>query len=45
MEEIDELAYLFAIKAGTYDSVPLLVLRVQGNLLSFFGRLEGALGL
>ena len=44
-EEVDELAFLFAVKVGTYDSVPLRVLRVQGNLLGFFGRLEGALSL
>ena len=44
-EEIDELAFLFAIEVGTYDSVPLRVLGVQGDLLCFFGRLEGALDL
>ena len=40
MEEIDELAFLFAMKVCTYDSVPLWVFRVQGYLLRFFGRLE-----
>ena len=39
-EEIDELAFLFAVKVCTYDSVPLWVLRVQGYLLCFFGRLD-----
>jgi hypothetical protein len=42
-EEIDELAFLFAVKASSYDSEPLRVLRVQGYLLGFFGRLERAL--
>jgi hypothetical protein len=44
-EKIDELAFLFTVEVGPYDSEPLWVLRVQGNLLGFFGRLEGALGL
>ena len=43
MEEIDELAFLFAVKVCTYDSVPLWVLRVQGYLLGLFDRLERAL--
>ena len=43
-EEIDELAFLFAIKVCTYDSVPLRVLRVQGYLLCLFGRLERTFG-
>ena len=42
-EEIDELAFLFAVKVCTYDGVPLWVLRVQGYLLRLFGRLERAL--
>src|SRR3954468_17371802 len=41
-EEIDELAFLFAVKVRTYDSVPLRVLWVQGYFLSLFGRLERA---
>ena len=44
-EEIDELAFLFAVEVCTYDGVPLWVLRIQGYLLCLFGRLEGALGL
>ena len=40
MEEIEELAFLFAIDICAYDSVPLWVLRVQGYLLGLFGRLE-----
>ena len=44
-EEIDELAFLFAVKVCTYDSVPLWVLRVQGYLLGLFDRLERALSL
>ena len=43
MEESDELAFLFAVKARAHDSVPLWVLRVQGYLLRLFGRLERAL--
>ena len=43
MEEINELAFLFAVKVRTYDSVPLRVLRVQGYLLGFLRRLELAL--
>ena len=39
-EEIDELTFLFAVKARAHDSVSLWVLRVQGYLLGFFGRLE-----
>ena len=42
-EEIDELAFLFAVKACAYDSVPLRVLWVQGYFLCFLGRLERAL--
>ena len=34
-----------AVKVGPYDSESLLVLRVQGDLLDFFGRMEGALSL
>ena len=44
-EEIDELAFLFAVKVCTYDSVPLRVLRVQGYLLYFLCQLERALNL
>ena len=44
-EQINELAFLFAIEVGPHDSVPLRVLWVQGYLLGFFGRLEGARGL
>ena len=40
MEEIDELAFLFAVEVCTYDSVSLWVLRVQGYPLGLFGRLE-----
>ena len=39
-EEIDELAFLFAVEVCTYDSVPLWVLRIQGYLLCLFGRFE-----
>ena len=39
-EEIDELAFLFVVKASAYDSVPLRVLWVQRYLLCFLGRLE-----
>ena len=42
---IDELAFLFAVKACAYNSVPLRVLRVQGYFLCFLGRLERALSL
>ena len=42
-EEIDELAFLFAVKVCTYDSVPLRVLRIQGYLLCLLCRLERAL--
>ena len=45
MEEIDELAFVFAIEVGHYDSVSLRVRRIQGDLLGFLGRLERALGL
>ena len=45
MEEIDELAFLFAVKACAYDSMPLQVLRVQRYFLCFLGRLERALNL
>ena len=45
MEEIDELAFLFAVKACAHDSVPLRVLRVQRYLLCFFGRLERTLSI
>ena len=44
-EEIDELAFLFAIEVCTYDGVPLWVLWVQGYLLCLFGRLERTLSL
>ena len=44
-EEIDELAFLFALKAGAYDSVPLRVIRIQMYLLCFFGRLERTLSI
>ena len=39
-EEIDELSFLVAVEACAYDSVFLWVLRVQGYLLRFSGRLE-----
>src|SRR3954465_3207142 len=39
-EEIDELAFLFAVKVCTYDSVPLWVLWVQRYLLRFLCWLE-----
>ena len=42
-EEIDELAFLFAVKVCTYDSVPLREFRVHGYLLCFFCRFERAL--
>ena len=45
MEEIDELAFLFAVEVCAYDSVPLRVLRIQGYLLCLFGRLERTLSL
>ena len=45
MEEIDELAFLFAVEVPTYDSVPLRVLRIQGYLLCLFGWLERTLSL
>ena len=40
MEEIDELAFLFAVKASAYDSVLLWVFWVQWYLLCFLGWLE-----
>ena len=43
-EEIDELAFLFAVEVCTYDGVPLWVLQIQGYLLSLFGRLERTFG-
>ena len=39
-EEIDKLAFLFAVEVCSYDSVPLWVLRIQGYILCLFGRLE-----
>ena len=42
-EEIDELAFLFAVEVCAYDSVPLWVLRIQGYLLCLFGWLERTL--
>src|SRR3954468_16568545 len=42
-EEIDELAFLFAVEGRTYDSVPLRVPWVQRYLLHFLRRLERAL--
>ena len=44
-EEVDELAFLFAVEVCTYDGVPLWVLRVQGYLVCLFGRLERTLSL
>src|SRR3954468_11010327 len=41
-EEIDELAFLFAVEGRTYDSVPLRVPWVQRYLLRFLRRLERA---
>ena len=43
-EEINELAFLFAIEVCTDDSVPLRVLWVQWYLLCLPGRLEGSFG-
>ena len=43
-EEIDEIAFLFAVEVCTYDGVPLWVLRIQGYLLCLFGRLERTFG-
>ena len=43
MEEIDELAFLFDVKACAYDSMPLWVLQVQRNLLCLLGWLERTL--
>ena len=45
LEEIDELAFLFAVEVCTYDSIPLWVLRIQGYLLCLLGRLERTLSL
>ena len=39
-EEIDEIAFLFVVEVGAYDSVPLWVLRVQRYLLCFLDPLE-----
>ena len=44
-EEVDELAFLFAVQVCTNDSKPLRVLRVQRYLLCLLGRLEGALSI
>ena len=44
-EEVDELAFLFAVKGGPYDSKLLRVRQVQDDLLGFLGRLEGGPGL
>ena len=44
-EEINELAFLFAVEVCAYDSVPLRVLRIQGYLLCLLGRLERTLSL
>ena len=44
-EEVDKLAFLFAVEAGAYDGKPLRLVGVQGDLLGLLGRLEGALGL
>ena len=42
-EEVDELAFLFAVEAGTYDNVlaTAWVLRVELNFLGLLGGLEG----
>ena len=42
-EEIDELAFLFVVKACPYDSVPLRMLWVQRYLLCLLGLLERTL--
>ena len=44
-EEINKLAFLFAVEVCGYDSVPLWVLRIQGYLLCLLGRLERTLSL
>ena len=44
-EEIDELAFLFAVELFPYDGIPLWVLRIQGYLLCLLGRLERTLSL
>ena len=44
-EEIDELAFLFAVELFPYDGIPLWVLRIQGYLLCLFGRFERTLSL
>ena len=43
MEEVDELAFLFAVEDSPYDSKLLRVRRVQDDLLGLLSRLEGAL--
>ena len=40
MEEINELAFLFAVEVFTYDSVPLWVRLIQGYLLCLFAGLN-----
>ena len=42
MEEVDELAFLFAVEAGAYDNVLAVagILRLQLHLLGLFGGLE-----
>lgn len=42
-EEVDELAFLFAVEVGPHKSVLLRVRWVQDDLLGFLSWLEGAL--
>ena len=44
-EEVDELAFLFAVKAGAYDNILAAagVFRVELHLLGLLGGLEGGL--
>ena len=44
-EEVDELTFLFAVEAGTYDNVLAAagVFRVQLHFLGFLGGLEDGL--
>ena len=44
-KEIDKLAFLFAVEVRPHDSKSLWVRRIQGDVLGFLSRLEGALGL
>ena len=45
MEEVDELAFLFAVKAGAYDNVLVAagVFQVQLHFLGLLGGLQGGL--